>query len=208
MGVLGAVASIGGALIGANSSKKATKAQTKAAEDSTALQKYMFEQQRADQAPWLQAGANALNTLAAMTSQPFQFNYQADPGYQFRLDQANKALERSAAARGGLFSGGTMRSLTQLNQDMASQEYGNAYNRAYGQYTDNLNRLQSLAGYGQNTATNLGNAGQNMANQVSNNYGQAANAQAASYGAQANAWGNVLNNGSQAYSLYKMGAYY
>lgn len=210
MGILGAVATVGGALIGANSTKKATKAQTAAADKSAELERYMYEQTRQDQLPWMQAGQQALSQLGQANNTPFNFNYNAmtaDPGYQFRQTEANKALERSAAARGGLFSGGTGRSLSRLNQDMASQEYGAAYNRAYTTHNDQLNRLASMAGIGQNTASNLSQAGQNYSGNMSNIYGQAANAQAAGYGAQAQNWGNVMNNGMQAYSLYKMGAY-
>ena len=210
MGILGAVATVGGALIGANSSKKATKAQTAAADKSAELERYMYEQTRQDQLPWMQTGQQALSHLSKANNIPFSFDYNAmtaDPGYQFRQTEANKALERSAAARGGLFSGATGRSLSRLNQDMASQEYGAAYNRAYTSRNDQLNRLASMAGIGQNTASNLSQAGQNYSGNMSNIYGQAANAQAAGYGAQAQNWGNMVNNGMQAYSLYKMGAY-
>ena len=58
-----------------------------------------------------------------------QFNFQADPGYGFRLSEGMKALERSAAARGGLMSGGTGKALQRYGQDLASQEYGNAFQR-------------------------------------------------------------------------------
>ena len=58
-----------------------------------------------------------------------QFNFQADPGYGFRLSEGLKALERSAAARGGLMSGGTGKALQRYGQDLASQEYGNAFRR-------------------------------------------------------------------------------
>lgn len=210
MGVLGAVATVGGALIGSRSTKKASQAQIDAANKSAELEKYIFDQQRADQMPWLQAGQTALSDLALANHTPFRFTYNeltADPGYQFRVDQANKALERSASARGGLFSGATGRSLAQLNQDMASQEYNNAYNRAYTARNDYLNRLASMAGLGQTTASNLGQAGQSYAGNVSNIYGQMANAQSALYGAQASNWNNALQGGAQLYSLYKMGAY-
>lgn len=210
MGILGAVASVGGALIGANATKKAVKAQTAAADRSAELQRQMFEQTRQDQMPWMQAGQQALSQLGQANNTPFNFQYNdmtADPGYMFRQAESNKALERSAAARGGLFSGGTGRSLSRLNQDMASQEYGAAYGRAYSSHNDHLNRLSSMAGIGQTTASNLGHTGQNYAGSMGNIYGQAANAQAAGYGAQAQNWGNAINNGMQAYTLYKMGAY-
>lgn len=58
----------------------------------------------------------------------------ADPGYQFRLKAGQEALERSAAARGTLLTGGTMKDLTAYQQDLASQEYQKAYDRALQMY--------------------------------------------------------------------------
>jgi hypothetical protein len=56
-----------------------------------------------------------------------------DPGYQWRMDQGRKALEASAAARGGLFSGATGKALVDYGQGLASQEYDKAYGRALGE---------------------------------------------------------------------------
>lgn len=81
-------------------------------------------------------------------------DYQADPGYQFRLDQGNKALNNSAAARGGLLSGATLKAITDYNSGAASQEYGAAQGRFAGN--------QVLAQNAQNTAFNQ--FGQNRAN--------------------------------------------
>ena len=204
------VASVAGAALGANATKKATKAQTASADKALALQQQQFDQQRADMAPYLQQGYQSLAQLNAENQKPFSFDYNAmtaDPGYGFRQQQANKALERSAAAKGGLFSGATGRSLATLNQDMASQEYGNAYQRAYSSHNDRLNRLSALAGVGQTAATNLGAAGQNFANNSSDIMGQKANAQAAGYGAQASMWNGAINSMNQMASLYTMGAY-
>lgn len=61
-----------------------------------------------------------------------EFNFQEDPGYQWRLGQGVEAIERSAAARGGRESGRTQKDLMEFGQGLASQEYQNAYNR-YGQ---------------------------------------------------------------------------
>jgi hypothetical protein len=204
------LASVAGAVIGRNATKKAAQAQTASADKALALQQQQFDQQRADMAPYLQQGYQSLAQLNAENQKPFSFDYNAmtaDPGYAFRQQQANKALEHSAAAKGGLFSGATGQSLTTLNQDMASQEYGNAYQRAYGAHTDRLNRLSSLAGVGQTATTNLGSAGQNYANNSGDIMGQKANAQAAGYGAQANMWNGAINNMNQMASLYSMGAY-
>jgi hypothetical protein len=53
-----------------------------------------------------------------------------DPGVQFRLDRARNALEGSAAARGSALSGPALLALQEQGQDLASQEYGNAWQRA------------------------------------------------------------------------------
>lgn len=57
-----------------------------------------------------------------------------DPGYQFRLEEGAKALERSAAARGVLRTGGTLKDLLSYGQDLASQEYENVYGRRWGEH--------------------------------------------------------------------------
>jgi hypothetical protein len=75
-------------------------------------------------------------------------NFQADPGYGFRLSEGLKALERSAAARGGLLSGGTGKALTRFGQEMASQEFGNAYGRAFNEYGAARQREQEQYGRG------------------------------------------------------------
>ena len=57
-----------------------------------------------------------------------------DPGYQFRLEEGNKAIERKGASRGFLQSGRTLKSLAQHSQGLASQEYGAAYGRGRGEH--------------------------------------------------------------------------
>jgi hypothetical protein len=62
-----------------------------------------------------------------------------NPGYQFRLQEGQKALERSASSRGTLLTTGTLKDLTQYGQDMATQEYDKVYNRALGEYQTEYN---------------------------------------------------------------------
>jgi hypothetical protein len=57
-----------------------------------------------------------------------------EPGYQFRAQAGQDALERSAAARGVLRTGGTLKDLTEYGQNFASSEYSNVFNRALGVY--------------------------------------------------------------------------
>jgi hypothetical protein len=68
-------------------------------------------------------------------------DFQQEPGYQFRQAEGQRAIESSAAARGSLLSGATQKALARYGQNLASQEYGNVYNRAFGQYTNMRNFL-------------------------------------------------------------------
>ena len=74
--------------------------------------------------------ANYRYTAGAVPTLSGQELLANDPGYQFRMDEARKALEGSAAARGDLLSGGNLKALQSRSQDLASQEYGKAWNRA------------------------------------------------------------------------------
>lgn len=168
-----AAAIVGGAVIGgvasgkasreqAKASDRAAEAQERSAEKSIASQERMFERQIGLQEPFRQAGVNALPELIqASRYTPFGMEqFQQDPGYGFRMREGLKALERTAAARGGLLGGNQMRGITQFGQELGSQEYGNAFNRYQAERAARLNPLQSLAGVGQSSAANMaGQAG-------------------------------------------------
>ena len=130
--------------------------------------------------------------------------FQADPGYAFRQAEGMKALERSAAARGGLLSGGTLKGIQRFGQDLASQEYGNAFNRYQIERSARLNPLQSLMGSGQ-SATNVmtGNIGQSNQNQQANILG-AGQARASGYVGSANALGGALSSIGQAAASFPL----
>ena len=199
--VAGAV--VGSALIGGSAAKSAAKTQSAAADRAAELQNEQFQQTRQDQMPWLKAGEGALNKLVgAVDYQKFGMDqFQQDPGYAFRLSEGQKALDRSAAARGGLISGGALRAAQRYGQDMGSQEYQNAFNRYQTERNAMLNPLQSLAGVGQTTATNLGTMGAANAANVGNLITGGAAAQAAGQVGMANA----LTGGLGTYLNYTQG---
>ncbi len=181
-----------GLIAGNQQSKAAQRAAdtTAAATDrANELQQRMYEEDVARQKPFYDVGVNALPELVA-ASKYTNFGmdqFQADPGYGFRLKEGQKALERSAAARGGLISGAALKAAQQYGQEMGSQEYTNAFNRYQTERAARLNPLQSLTGMGQTTANTLGTSGQNMATNVGNAYmGQGVNQ------------GNALMTGAQA----------
>jgi len=194
-GGISALGSVGGSLIGSSAAKDAAATQAAAADRASQLQYQMYQQQRSDQEPWRQAGAQALSGLGNTDFQrDFGItDFQQDPGYAFRMSEGQKALERSAAAKGGLQSGGTLKALSRYGQDYASNEYNNAYNRFNSDRDRRFNRLSSIAGIGQTANSQIGNAGMNYANQFGQNTIGAANAQGAAGIASANAWGNALS---------------
>jgi hypothetical protein len=202
-----AAAVVGSAALGAYSSNKAASTQADAANRAADLQMQQFERQVELQEPWRQAGITALNKLTPLATEytPFGMDqFQQDPGYAFRMQEGMKALERSAAARGGLLSGGMLRGAQRYGQDLASQEYMNAFNRYQAERNARLNPLQSLAGVGQTATNQLGQAGQAMASNVGQALGAAGQARASGYIGGANA----LTQGLGTYLNYQQGQNY
>ena len=192
-----AAAVVGSAALGASASRSAAKTQAGAANRAADLQQQQFERQVELQAPFREAGLRALNKLeGAADYTPFSMNaFQADPGYAFRLSEGQKALERSAAARGGLMSGATGKALTRFGQDFGSQEYTNAFNRYQAEREARLNPLQSLAGVGQTASNRLrdtaGTFGRSVGGMYMDQGSNTANALLAAQQARSSSYGQL-----------------
>jgi len=240
---IGVAGSIAGGAIAAHGAGQAANAQVGAAnhaadlqhQDTQAALAYQKEKDALAQqnaAPWLHAGQEALGQLSGYLSpggaltQGFNEQFQAptsiteqnDPGYQFRLQQGQKALQNSAAAKGGLLSGNTAKAFEDYTQQSASNEYGNVYNRAMQEYmnrynvfennqTNLYNRLAGISGLGQTSANQLNAQGQQSANNVSNilltsgqqignDYQNAGAARASGYVGAGNAYAGALGGAS------------
>ena len=182
-------AAIGSAVIGSRASRSAANTQAASADRAAELQQEQFERQVELQAPFREAGVRALPELeAASRYTPFGMDqFQADPGYAFRLSEGQKQLDRMAAIRGGQISGSSLKAAARFGQDMGSQEYSNAFNRYQTERNARLNPLQSLAGMSQTSTNQLGAAGQNYANAAGQAMGAAAQARASGYMGGANA---------------------
>jgi hypothetical protein len=215
----GSAISAGAGLIG---SSKAAKAQVQASREAAAQQQAAFDKQVELQAPFREAGLTAQNRLmgylglsgsagdAGYGKYAGDFgmsDFQTDPGYAFRLAEGNKALDRSAAARGGLLSGGAMKAAQRYGQEMGSQEYMNAYNRYQTNRANQLNPLQSLMGAGQTGANALTNAAGTLGSNLAETTLGAGNARASGYMGQANALSNAIGQGFNAYSNMYGGNY-
>jgi hypothetical protein len=212
-------------------SNRAATAQRNAARDAAAAQEQAYTRQEELQEPFRQAGLTAQNrymTLLGLqlpegaenvpglkidTSSPdygkyardfSMADYTADPGYGFRMSEGMKALERSAAARGGLLSGATLKGVQRFGQDLASQEYQNAFNRYQVNRANQLNPLQSLYGGGQTSANVLSNAAGQTGQGLAGSALAGGQARASGYMNMANALNQGLSTGA---NLYMQGQY-
>jgi hypothetical protein len=204
-----ATAIVGTAIVGgivqSSAAGKAADAQQYAADRASETELQMYNQTRDDQAPYREQGYKSLSQLGAGTANGGDFNrdftlkdFVKDPGYQFRLDQGTRQLQGSAAARGGLLNGGTLKALDRYNQDYSSGEYSNAYSRFNNDRTTRFNRLASLAGVGQTSLQQTGQIGQQTANNISNNQLESGNARASGYIGT----GNAISGGIQTLGNY------
>ena len=167
--------------------ERAAELYTQQADRALQLQREMYEQGVERQRPFLEQGTQAFNRLVGLQTggpEAAQNFLQMDPGYGFRLGEGMKALERQQAARGNLLSGGALKAGQRYAQDVASQEYGNAYNR-----------LAQLANVGPAAAGVANALGQNYATGASNLMSQqgqvGANALLTGAAARQSAYGDV-----------------
>lgn len=228
-----AAAIIGSAVVGAVSSSKSSKAQSNAAESAAdsslaateaniEFQKWLYEEQKTLAMPFYDMGLAANEKLenryyeGQYDSPIWNFDFEADPGYQFRKDEGTKAIQNQFAARGGLLSGAQRKAGARFTSDLASNEYRNAYAREADSYARNVNardrsfnQLSSLAGSAPIATNQINTAGSQMGNSVGNSITQGGQAQAQGYINQGNAaasmYGGVaqsVNQGLQNYMVY------
>ena len=186
--------------------KSAAGTQAAAAERALAQEREMYEQTRADLAPFRETGYTALKDIEQMkpflTSQfgPDQFAQYLDPSMAFRQRLGTQATERMANVGGGAISGNTLRALTDYGQNLASTEYGNAFNRFQTERGNIYNTLANIAGMGQQSVNTGVQAGQNFAAGQTGLITGGAAAQAAGTVGAANAYGGAASNiGNMAY---------
>ena len=216
---IGAAGAVGGGLIASSAAKKAGRAQAQAAESAAAQQERMFQKQIELQEPFRQGGLTAQQEIMKLLglggdataagygslAKPFGMSdFQQDPGYAFRQAEGMKALERSAAARGSLLSGSTLKGIQRFGQDLASQEYQNAFNRYQIERAARLNPLQSLMGSGQSSANVLTGAAGALGQGLAGSELAAGQARASGYVGSANALAGALQGVGQTAAMFPM----
>ena len=216
---LGGLAS---SIIGGSAADKAARAQARAAQEALDFQKGVYNTATGQFEPYIAAGEQGLKgfteKVAGFKQPEFNFQKQAfdinnwkDPGYDFRLGEAQKAIEASTAKKGMTLASGALKSLQTRGQDMASQEYEKAYDR-YGKerafdyttesdkYTrnlgfskDELSNLFNQTNIGRESVGNLAEIGGTQGAQIAQSLTDKANAQAQGIVGQASQWQNLFN---------------
>ncbi len=213
MGMFDFAGDIIGDITGANKAADAARegatlsaeASLAATEKNIDFQKWLWGEQKELTQPWVTAGGEALGNYQQMMDTGFQYDQYTDPSTEFRRSEAEKAVSNAGAAGGMQLSGGQLKDLSRFNQDYASTEYGNAYNR----WQNELNNQYNLSAMGQASASGQAVQGGQMGGQVSSSILQSGQA-------QANMYSNIGNiNASQDMSTFntlmdvgKMGASY
>jgi len=194
-----------GAYLSNQSARRAAAIQAQAGQNANNTTWNMFNQNRADLSPWATTGGAALNQLggeslgpnAPLTRGFTAADFQSDPGYQFRKSEGQKAIDHRLASMGMDQSGQSVKEASRFNQDVASQDYQNAYGRWNADQANKFNRLMALSNVGVNAAGRTAGLGANAANNVANNQIGIGNAQAAGKIGSSNAYINALNNMQQ-----------
>jgi len=158
----------GGGASGA--ARDAASAANASAQADIDLRRRMYEEDVARRQPFYQAGVNALPGYVSGIQEGGELvrgftpaDFTADPGYGFRFSEGQKALDRQAAARGGLMSGGALKAATRYGQEMGSQEYSNAYNRFRDTQGLRRNALAGVVGFAPTAAGSMAASGQSYA---------------------------------------------
>jgi hypothetical protein len=192
--------------MGAQAAKGAAQTQADAAGAAAAQERAMYEQSREDLAPYREQGYTALKDIEKMkpflTAQfgPDQFSQYLDPSMAFRQKIGTQATERMANVGGGAISGNTLRALTDYGQNLASTEYGSAFNRFQTERGNIYNTLANIAGMGQGAVNTGVRAGESFAAGQTGLMTGSAAAQAAGTVGAANAYGGAASNlGNMAY---------
>ena len=205
-------ASLLGGLLSSQGQQAAARTSADAANRAIELQDRQRQAEIARLQPQFEAGTNALRQIqGGAFAQPAAFRFGKgdlvlDPSYDYELGESIKALQRTAAARGGLLSGATLKAVSEDARQRANRGYNDAYNRALTGYNADVarsntgyNRLAAMAGLGQTAGTQIGAAGQNYATNAGNLMGQAGQATAAGQLGMGNTFNNALGTMASGY---------
>ncbi len=151
-----ATAIVGGAVVASVASVSGAREINKGTDAATAEGRRQFDLTREDFAPFRESGVKALGRLDQLNEGDFS-GFFTSPGFEFRRDEGLRGIENRFSASGGSLSGNALRRLTEFNSGLASQEFGNFFNRQLSQ-----------AGLGQTATTAGAQVGANISGGIQN----------------------------------------
>lgn len=222
-----AVAELGGNLIAGYYSDKASDKQAKSAQQALDFKKMVWNDAKQQYEPYIQAAERGLtgyeDRITNLTAPTYEYQQKAfnltnwqDPGYKFRIDQANQAINAAAAKAGYNLSPGVSKALQTRGQDLASQEYQNSFNRyqtqeqmnkkiaddnyarQMGFKTQDIQNFKDLTGFGQNAIAGTAQA----ATGIGDSMLQVGQANAMGDTSKANMWTNSAQMLGKGFSDY------
>jgi len=156
----------------------------------------MYQQNREDLAPWMEAGKRGLDQYESLLEDPSQI--VKSPGYEFRLGEALKAVQNRSGVAGSVYGGSALKEMQKYASDYASGEFGSR-----------LAQLAALSEIGRGTTGRIGQIGENVIGQeiasgarMGGNIINAGNVRASAYGAQAAGVNQAVQGGFSNYMLY------
>lgn len=219
---------------GGEAAKDAARIASGAEREGLAFQKQTWDKTQQNIDPYLKAGTRGLSEyerIAGSAAQPefnfsqpeFSFDVHRDPGADYQMSQATRALNNSSLAK-GLTGGGAAKAIMAKNQEMAGTAYQGSWNRfmdkskyEYTRESDKykrnlefqnlgLDRQQDLYKTGATLASGLGQIGNEASRQIGATYGNIGQTQAGGIIGANNAWqqgaSNVMNTLGQGLGYY------
>jgi len=188
-----AAASLIGGSLSARGAKSAAQENAAAQNNALNMQRQIYDENVARQQPFLETGTEFFNKLAGIHRDPSTAEgmMRMDPGYGFRLGEGMKALDRQAAARGGLISGRAMKAAQRFGQDYASSEFDKAYSR-----------LAGMANIGPRAAGVMSDLGTRFADTAGQIYGNIGSTNANAMLARTSSYGDALGSAGRQFGRY------
>lgn len=179
-GVVAGVASAYSGYQQSKAAKDAARSANQGIDQGIAEQRRQFDLSRGDLMPYMDFGKGGIDLWNKLMSGDYS-GFENSPDYLYARDQTQQGVERGAASRGSLYSGGTNVDLANALNGIASQNLG--------RYQSNLfNQI----GLGQNAAAGAASLGQQNANSLSSLYAQRGQNNADAAINSSNAWSNAL----------------
>ena len=192
-------AQVGSSLLGSGASRDAAEAQQRALREAQNRYDSALSEANTYQKPYYAAGTNALDALMQRLpdlSQGYDpSRLTSEPGYQFGLNEGQKALNGSLAARGLTDSGEALRAAARYGTDYATTKLNDAFARDRQSRNDAFSMLTGTAGFGERAGSRMGDATLGTAKNVAGLITGGGNVAAANDVSQGNIWGNLLNYG-------------